>query len=415
MVDQFATACNRLLHVCHKFCKWGVDVANIFKRKSVRNYYCRFQYGGKDYIFSTGTSNRQKAIDFLKIKKAEITNTESLDNLLSRMLSHLENLPAPVQDKVRAEAARKIMRGQAARLSFVEAWQAWMDIPKKTGATTIQGYYAAWKRFAAWVEGRELQYLHEMTEIDAQDYAADLWKSQVSTSTFNMHKRFLAGLFKKLKARAGLVSNPWDAVDSLEKEQESRRNLSMSELQNVIGNAQGNMLAMLMIGLFTALRLADVVNLRKDAVNLDENIIEVIPVKTKRKGKKVRIPIHLKLRPLLATMLREVEGDYFFPAERAQYAKGTGNITNGIQKHFEDCGIQTTEKATNGHRRHAIVRVGFHSLRHSFVSLMAAGGAPQHVIQQIVGHGSPAMTEHYTHLDDSQKMAAIAALPNNDF
>lgn len=388
---------------------------NVFKRKGIQSYYCRFQHDGKDYLFSTGTSNRTTALDFLKNKQAEITHTQSVDDALDRILILLGDLPAKDQEKVRTEAARKIIRGQATRLTFAEAWPVWLDIPKKTGASTIRGYHTEWKRFATWAEKRNLQFLHEMTEVDAQDYAADLWRSHVSTSTFNSHKRFLAGLFKKIKAKAGLVSNPWDAIASLEKEQESRRNLSTTELQKVIGNASGNMRAMLMIGLFTALRLADVVNLRKDAVNLKENMIEVIPVKTKRKGKKVRIPIHPILRPLLENMLQQTGGDYFFPQERKLHAKDPGNITTHIQKHFEACGIQTNEKPTTSHRRRAIVRVGFHSLRHSFVSLMAAGGAPQHVIQQLVGHGSPAMTEHYTHLDDTQKTAAMAALPASVF
>ena len=65
----------------------------------------------------------------------------------------------------------------------------------------------------------------------------------------------------------------------------------------------------------------------------------------------------------------------------------------------------------NGERPRAIGRVGFHSLRHSFVSLCAKAGAPQHVVQKRVGHGSPAMTEHYTHADADQKREAIAVLP----
>ena len=386
-------------------------MANVFKRKGFPNYYCRFQHDGKDYLFSTGTSNRNTARDFLKSKQSEINHTQSVDNAIDGILLLLDNLPAKDQEKIRAEAARKIIRGQATRLTFAEAWQSWLDVPKKTGASTIHGYHTEWKRFASWAEKRNLKFLHEVTEIDAQDYAADLWRSHVSTSTFNSHKRFLAGLFKKIKAKAGLVSNPWDAVESLEREQESRRNLSTSELQKVIGNASGSMRSMLLIGLFTALRLADVVNLRKDTVNLKENMIEVIPVKTKRKGKKVRIPIHPTIRPLLENMMRQVDGDYFFLKERELHANNSTNITVNIQKHFEACGIKTTEKPTTSHRRRAIVRVGFHSLRHSFVSLMAAGGAPQHVIQQLVGHGSPAMTEHYTHLDDTQKATAMSALP----
>ena len=57
------------------------------------------------------------------------------------------------------------------------------------------------------------------------------------------------------------------------------------------------------------------------------------------------------------------------------------------------------------------MRVGFHSLRHSFVSLCAANRVPQVAIMELVGHGSPAMTALYSHAGEEQKAKAIAALP----
>ena len=68
-------------------------------------------------------------------------------------------------------------------------------------------------------------------------------------------------------------------------------------------------------------------------------------------------------------------------------------------------------QSTNGHRRRAIIRVGFHSLWHSFLSLCAANRVPQVAIMELVGHGSPAMTALYSHAGDEQKAKAIAALP----
>jgi integrase/recombinase XerD len=50
-------------------------------------------------------------------------------------------------------------------------------------------------------------------------------------------------------------------------------------------------------------------------------------------------------------------------------------------------------------------------LRHSFVSLCAANRIPQVVIQELVGHGSPAMTALYSHADFEQKQNAINTLP----
>ena len=86
-------------------------------------------------------------------------------------------------------------------------------------------------------------------------------------------------------------------------------------------------------------------------------------------------------------------------------------MSRKIQQHFRNCGIETNEDTGDGQRRNRITRVGFHSLRHSFVSLCAASGVPQVAIQELVGHGSPAMTAVYSHANDKQKASAVASLP----
>jgi len=46
------------------------------------------------------------------------------------------------------------------------------------------------------------------------------------------------------------------------------------------------------------------------------------------------------------------------------------------------------------------------------VSLCAKAKTPLHVVQKLVGHGSPLLTSDvYLHLDAEQKKAAIEALP----
>jgi hypothetical protein len=62
--------------------------------------------------------------------------------------------------------------------------------------------------------------------------------------------------------------------------------------------------------------------------------------------------------------------------------------------------------------KRAVVEVGFHSLRHTFVSLCRESGAPLAVVEAIVGHASPAMTRHYTHIGEAAARASVAALPS---
>jgi hypothetical protein len=58
------------------------------------------------------------------------------------------------------------------------------------------------------------------------------------------------------------------------------------------------------------------------------------------------------------------------------------------------------------------VEVGFHSLRHTFVSLCRESNAPLAVVESIVGHSNPAMTRHYTHVGELAAGRAVAALPS---
>jgi hypothetical protein len=79
---------------------------------------------------------------------------------------------------------------------------------------------------------------------------------------------------------------------------------------------------------------------------------------------------------------------------------------------LEACGILTVKPGTGGDTgNRAVVLKGFHSFRHSYVSLNAAAGTPQATMQKLVGHGSPAMTLHYLTPTDSMVLQAADALP----
>ena len=53
----------------------------------------------------------------------------------------------------------------------------------------------------------------------------------------------------------------------------------------------------------------------------------------------------------------------------------------------------------------------FHSLRHTFNSVLANAGVDQEVRQQLTGHASAAMNRRYTHLELKTMRAAISKLP----
>lgn len=110
----------------------------------------------------------------------------------------------------------------------------------------------------------------------------------------------------------------------------------------------------------------------------------------------------------------------------SRYAKGVYMLTDSIQEHFAICGVSPYKPGTGFEmkpdkdgkpkRTHtgkrAVVEVGFHSLRHSFVSMCRGANAPLSVVEAIVGHSNPAMTRHYTHTGEAAALAAVSALPS---
>lgn len=67
-----------------------------------------------------------------------------------------------------------------------------------------------------------------------------------------------------------------------------------------------------------------------------------------------------------------------------------------LSRHKLDSQKAGTGKGTG---KRAVIAVGFHSLRHTYVSLHAERGTPAAMIQNIVGHSNLAMTRHYTHVN----------------
>jgi integrase len=58
-----------------------------------------------------------------------------------------------------------------------------------------------------------------------------------------------------------------------------------------------------------------------------------------------------------------------------------------------------------------VVRVSFHSLRHTATSMLKAAGIAASVVMDLIGHDDAAMSQHYTHTGDTERRLAVDCLP----
>ena len=141
-------------------------------------------------------------------------------------------------------------------------------------------------------------------------------------------------------------------------------------------------------------------------------MIRRIPNKTARRNPKpVIIPIHPILCDMLLVTPLNKRGEYVLPEMATLYARSICLVTDRVQSHLRACGIKLHRPGTGKNGKRAVVEVGFHSLRHTFVSLCRESNAPLAVVESIVGHSNPAMTRHYTHVGELAAGRAVAALP----
>ena len=397
----------------------------VFKRAGRDYYYYRTGAGGKKWV-CTYETDRAKALALARNHKRATGGGLTVEDAFKVLIDKLDGLPEKLRESQRIEYGQRLMQVKPETLAFSEAWAKWLAMPNKSkhgnpAPNTINGYGAIWRRFEKWATGKKIGHLHEVTEKHAEDYMADLWASGISERTYMAHLKQLRAMFRTLRLQAGILLNPFAGVDPMELATQSRKAFTPEQLQTICSKATGDWRYLVGIGIYTGLRLSDAVHLKW--ADISGNTITVIPVKVARRknkpGKKreVTIPIHPALAILLAELRRKRGGKadgHLFPALVKEYAKGNTYVASAFIRFLQDdCGITTTADIEDGQRRKRRANVlGFHALRHSFVSMCAASNIPLTTVQAFVGHEALAMTSYYAHTEDAAKQTAIKLLPD---
>ena len=369
-------------------------------------YLARWIVDGKTYTKSTGTHNKREA----EIRLEEFTAPFRLGSekrTLETFSKRIEGVAAELRE----------WKDKQPALSIPAAWGAYekSGLRPDSGARTLADYEGYYSGLADWLKDNRPDYteLREVTQADAEDYAADL-KAKRSAGTYNKRIVFFRCMWRVLMecAEARLVCNPWEKIQKREVITHSRRELTVEELARVCSAVDGEMRLLFAVGIYTGLRLGDCALLDWGAVDLARRRIVVIPRKTARHahGKQTLIPIHATLAAMLAEIPQGKRKGWVLPEVADMYMREPSMVTNRVQRVFRECGIKT--QIEQGEGRKALTDVGFHSLRHTFVSLSANAGAPLAIVQAIVGHSNPAMTRHYFHEQEGALVSAVAALPD---
>ncbi len=389
----------------------------LYKRAGGRSYPANYKGKGTFYLAYRDMDGKRVTVRLMKDGKPVATLAEAQAEQRRLRMPYLAREEAEklkyAQSIVReAEAQAAEAEAQAEEaMTIADAWGKWDGLAQLEITPGLKRHYSQWWRdFAAFCQaGGQMEkglYLREMTAEMARGYIDGLKARGLSSGTVNKNIVFLRSFFEVLKAPARLAVNPFAELKKMRAVTNTRRVLTVEEVRALVEKADGEMRTLFLVGACTGLRCGDCATLKWSEVDLVRGIIRRKPNKTLHSsGAAVVVAIPRGLAEELAA-IPEPHSGFVMPGLAKSYA--CGSLPHMISRHFAKCGIATSH--TDGKGR-SVIETGFHSLRHTWVSLQAMRGTPQAVIQASVGHSNPVMTEHYTHVSEEAARRAVLELP----
>lgn len=244
---------------------------------------------------------------------------------------------------------------------------------RRKSSKTIKNYLFFNKKFLEFVN----KPASAINVDDIKAYLASMDK--LSSATLSLAIASLRFFYEKL-----LGKDIFKDIETPKKEKKLPNVLTKPEVEQLIENADNKKSKLILSVLYSSgLRVSELVNLKKEDLNIDERIGWV----RLGKGRKDRVFIlSEKVSPMIKEYMdKNPEYVYLFSREKVL-------TTRNIQKI-----VKTASKKAGFSKK-----ITPHTLRHSFATHLLEGGTDIRFIQELLGHSNLSTTQVYTHVSTDE-------------
>lgn len=317
-------------------------------------------------------------------------------------------------------------KGEIDDLLFSDFLQQWLLVAKSTIRLTTYASYAGLMKSSILPYFAEKGYLlKNLTARNLQDYYT-IQLDRVSANTVIHYHAIIHRALKYAVKMDMITGNPADKVERPKKDKFVGSFFDSKEINKLFAQIEGDTLEVpIKIGAFYGLRRSEILGLKWDAIDFDNNTItirhtvtacnldgkhvEVVGDTTKTKSSLRTLPLVPDFRELLLRKKAEQQRyrklcgrsyctqylDYICVNEMGQRLK-PNTLSAGFKRMLKKAGLRD---------------IRLHDLRHSCASLLLANGVPMKQIQEWLGHSDFSTTANiYAHLDYQSKVSSAEAM-----
>lgn len=202
----------------------------------------------------------------------------------------------------------------------------------------------------------------------------------------------LSSICRLAVTRGHLKSNPCAEVEYLTLPPHRVRFLTAEEESDILAQLDGYMVSVVRVAVGTGLRLNELLDLRREAVDFPAARLYVENPKWKADRRRSEgIPLSAPVLAELERLCSDGRRGHLFLCQR-----GTRPVDRTVQVAFR----RACERAK-------VRRVRFHDLRHTFGSRLGQAGVSPFVIARLMGHADLKRTMIYVHLTERDEREAV--------
>jgi len=310
--------------------------------------------------------------------------------------------------KVLNDVAEKVNGESLAVPTVADYLAGWLDgVKAKRRPGTHERYANTVRLFLSHLGPRAGKAITSVTPAEVESFLNWRLNSGAAPKTAIVDLKSLKGAFRRAELYGIILRNPVAAVQ-LPKDQSSERELfTQEQVQKLVGAAPSlEWQTLILLGYFLGARLSDCVRMKWENIHPADGVIVYQQQKT---GKKVIIPMHFHIIEHLDYLKTFGTTGFLCPKLATKGPGGKHGLSEGFKRIVTKAGIDLGIIEGKGSRK--FTQRTFHSLRHSFNSLLANKGVSDELRMKLTGHSSKAMNARYTKLEVDTLRRAVTTMP----